>query len=260
MHTSPEPPDQYLSVWNPQSYLRQFYSTPTVPDDTQAVLQFLFEQLQLRKVRGGRALEFGCGPTIWGALPLTSFVDEIHLADYLPSNLAEVNQWLQEAPNSHDWSVYMRYVLTLEGHLEPTARDLSDRAQALRDRISALCRSDIFQNQCVDTPIEKFDVVTSFYCLDCIQSDIREWRTFMQRLSNLVAPGGHLILASILGSGEYLIEGRKFPVTPLKASDFHQTLLNFGFREDSLVIRSVPIEDWKDEGFDQIGLVAASKQ
>lgn len=40
------------------------------------------------------AIDIGCGPTVHHAFPLAPFIREIHLADYLPANLAEVRLWL----------------------------------------------------------------------------------------------------------------------------------------------------------------------
>jgi hypothetical protein len=251
--------DQYLSNWDPKSYLNQFYATSSVPDESRTVLQFIVEQLRLRNIQRGKALEFGCGPTIWCALPLTPHVDQIHLADYLPSNLAEVHRWIQRAPEAHDWNVYLRHLLMLEGNTDPTEQDLHNRAELLRDCVESLSHSDINRTPCVETIVSAFDLVTSFYCIECISSDIQQWRLYLQRLSELVSPGGHLILASILGGVEYLVEGRSFPVTLLQEADIYQALMDFGFQEDGLVIRSVPIHAWKDEGFTTICLVAAKK-
>lgn len=251
--------DQYLSEWDPKSYLRQFYSTDFVPDDSRAVLSFLVEQLNQRNVFGGRALEFGCGPTIWCALPLASRMDEIYLADYLPSNLEEVRRWIDDSADAHDWSIYIRHVLQLEGISQPTEADLSHRSQMLRSRIASLCLSDANQSPCLRRPMPPFELVTSFFCLECIHHERLEWQKYMRRLTEQVAPGGHLILSSILHSQKYVVEDRQFPVTPLIESDFADVLIDCGLRPESLVIRSVLIEDWKAEGFDTICLIAGSK-
>ena len=251
--------DQYVSDWDPKSYLNQFYATSSVPDESRTVLQFIVEQLKLRNIQGGKALEFGCGPTIWCALPLTPHVDRIQLADYLPSNLAEVQRWIHKAPEAHDWTVYLRYVLMLEGKSNPTEQDLHDRADRVRGCIESLGHSDINRTPCVESVVSAFDLVTSFYCIECISSDIQQWRLYLKRLSELVSSGGHLILASILGGVEYLVEGRSFPVTPLQEADIYQALMDCGFQEDTLVIRSVPIHAWKKEGITTICLVAATK-
>jgi hypothetical protein len=43
------------------------------------------------------ALEFGCGPTVHHAFPLVNVAGEVHMAEFLASNRAQIEKWLQGA-------------------------------------------------------------------------------------------------------------------------------------------------------------------
>lgn len=104
--------DLYQQVWKPRQYLEQYYSGATVSDDEQAV----FAQLAKWFDQGGRqfkrGLDFGCGPTIHHAAALVPYVQELHLADYLPDNLEEIRRWLRDDSDAHVWDVYLSGALT----------------------------------------------------------------------------------------------------------------------------------------------------
>ena len=44
-----------------------------------------------------------------------AIASEIHLADYLPANLAEIERWIDRDPDAHDWRPFVRYTLECEG-------------------------------------------------------------------------------------------------------------------------------------------------
>lgn len=128
----------YDQHWNPHEYLQQYYSQPTVPDDSRTVIGFLKEQLPRRPRGYDRAIEFGCGPTLWTALAIAPHVRQLHLADYLPRNLDEVRRWLTGEPSAHDWRVYTRYVLEEERRGAPTADEVAARESDLRGKVAGL--------------------------------------------------------------------------------------------------------------------------
>lgn len=252
--------DMYTTQWNPRSYLRTYYATTHVPDDSQAIYRFLHEQLALREVHNVTALEFGCGPTIWTAIPLTPHLAELHLADYLKTNLAEIERWLDAGDDAHDWSTYLRYALECEGLRQPSSADVLARADLLRQRITRLLPADILQDAPLGSETRTYDLVTSFFCIECAAPVVSDWERCLERLAGLVAPGGHLMVTSITGGDVYHVGDIRFPVAPLSESDFRRLLPRLGFDQETMTIKPVSIADWANEGFDAICLVAATKR
>jgi len=258
MSESARLPDPYQSEWNPREYLRQYYSTSHVPDDSTAVLQFLIEQLPGRSQRFNRSLEFGCGPALYTTIATVPYVQDLELADYLPENLQELRHWLNGEREAHDWDVYFRGVLELERGVAPTESMIAARKEEVRRKVTALRRADIRQEHPLGAP-RTFDLVTSFYCLECVTSERGDWKECMERLSGLVKPGGTLIMAALRGCNGYKVLGRMFPTTCLDEEDFNRVLPRLGFDERTMVVRAVPITAWVEVGFDSICLIAAEK-
>ena len=65
-------------------------------------------------------LLFGVGPTLHHVFLTAGTAAEIHLAEYLPANLREIERWLVGAPDAHDWRPFVEYTLECEGVAEPT--------------------------------------------------------------------------------------------------------------------------------------------
>lgn len=251
----------YDMHWNPKSYLRQYYSTPIVADDCEAAMRFAADEARRRQLSNARILDFGSGPTIWGVLSLSPFASEIHFSDYVSENLDAIREWVRNEPDAHDWSVYMRSALELYNSNKPSEpMSATDFHSHFRKSIAGYYHADAFVDPAIPTAPPPFDVVVSHYCLECIQTDKSQWQIFMRRLADLVSPGGTLFLSSILHSGEYLVEGKRFPVTRLSLQDIQSELIALNFPEEHIELRSVPIEAWKNEGFDQVCLAAATKR
>src|SRR4051812_34278950 len=89
--------------WNAKDYLNTYFSK--LGPDSFETLNFLVREFSKYKKGSVRKfLDFGSGPTIFEALPAANFAQEIHLSDYLQSNLDEVRNWLDDNPDSFNWN------------------------------------------------------------------------------------------------------------------------------------------------------------
>ncbi|RYZ85057.1 MAG: hypothetical protein EOP04_16780, partial [Proteobacteria bacterium] len=109
------------SQWQPEEYLREYYGE--VQPDERFAVEFLVEALsRLHPVP--IALEFGCGPTVHHALAMAPIANEIHLADFLKSNQAEVEKWLHKDSAAFNWDHFGKETLELEGNPNPTPEQI----------------------------------------------------------------------------------------------------------------------------------------
>jgi SAM-dependent methyltransferase len=246
----------YERLWNPKAYLQQYYSTADVSGDDQALFEFVITWLQHSGRTFGTGIEVGCGPTVHHVAPFASYVKEIHLADYLPINLDEVRDWLAAKPNAHDWNVYFRGALALEGNNEPSA--LLERKNALRRQITALKTADVRLNHPLNDN-STYDLVMSFYCIEAVATSRDEWRQYLGNLCRLVAPGGVLFLAALRQSQAYHVLDEVFSTACINEEDFADALPQFGFPSTKMEIRAVAIPDWSEQGFDGICCVRGEK-
>lgn len=249
-------PDRYADSFDPRQYLHQYYSLPALAADDAALFRTLAAWLR----RTGRvfptALDLGCGPTLHNSFALAPFAHRIDLADYLPANLAEIRAWLAGCPEAHDWDPLLHGVLACEG----TPPDQLPARKALyASRVGDLLPCDLRRELPLGRPAA-YNLVTSFFCPECVAPDLHAWRAIMARVLALVRPGGSIFFAAMRDCRRYAVLGSWFPATPLTEPDFLDLLPRHGFPPRTVAVHAVPAPDWADDGFDHILLVHATKE
>lgn len=246
----------YRESWDPLAYLRQYYATPTLAGDDWVSLPFLADWV--RGLRVPLALEVGCGPVPYRAALLKDCADEIHLADYLPANLAEVRLWLDDRPGQHDWDVFLGEALTILGQSGGDAELRACKA-ALRRRVTRLLPCDLWQPRPLGEAAA-YGLVTSFYCAEAITSSVPAWERLVAHLAGLVAPGGRLFVAAVRNARHYRVFDATFPAACVGEADWSRLLPALGFDPAATRIDVAAVPDWVDEGFDSICVVRAAKR
>lgn len=69
-----------------------------------------------------RALEFGGGPSLLPSFILAQQVKSVRFSDYVPSNLAAVDDWIKNKSDAHDWTDLFEHVID-EYHKQVNAFD-----------------------------------------------------------------------------------------------------------------------------------------
>ena len=211
MQQTPDHGRMFEQDWQPQAYLQEYYPTDTVTADEQAILAYLVRYLKSTGRRFRDAIEVGCGPTIHHSVPVVPYVDELHVADIVPTNLSTVRAWLTAAPNAYDWDLYVRTVLELEGGTSGIAEHtVAQRKQQVRATVSALKHIDLRDPQPLGEQ-RTYELVLSFYCADSATASKPEWRVLMQHLLTLLAPGGTLIVSALRQAPYYTVGDHRFP-------------------------------------------------
>jgi len=185
---------QCFRSFDPRSYLTEYFTE--VDSEFDALYRFWCRALGTR-ARGRRALELGVGPCLYTAIPLARRFREIHLADLLPSNLAEIESWLDRKPGHFDWSDHIARVLFWEGR-KSGRREVQARARQLRARIVALRVWDLRQ-EALHADEGEYDLVSAHYCTEAAARSVDEWHEILGRVAGLVRPGGALLLSVAAG-------------------------------------------------------------
>lgn len=251
--------DIYDQEWHPKEYLSQYYSSQSVADDEAENFKFLIDFLSSSDKKNETCLDFGCGCTLHHMMPLSPYVSEIHLADYMASNLAEIQSWLDETATAHNWDVYFQGVLELEAQSQISEISLNARKQELRGKITQLKTADIRSNTPLSSELS-YDLVTSYYCAEAVASSKTEWEMMFANLSTLVSPGGTLISSVMRHCDFYMVGNKKFPSAHVDENDIAQVLVQNNFDLEKSEIRVAEVEDWAEEGFDGICMVRAEKK
>jgi hypothetical protein len=204
--------------WVPGDYLADYYGA-VEPDERETIPFFVDAMREAEPDEP--VLFFGVGPTLHHVFLAAPHASEIHLADYLPGNLREIERWLARDPGAHDWRPFVRYTLQCEGIEDPTAQQLTEREELTRARVTRLLEVDARR----PSPLEqRYATVVSAYCADSATEDRAVWETFMEHISGLVRPGGVFVTAALRRCRHYVVGGKRFPSADVDEYDVHAVL------------------------------------
>lgn len=243
--------------WVPKEYLANYYTT--VDADERHTIAFFVDA-----IKGSQPdkpiLFFGVGPTMHHVFPVACKVSEIHLGDYLPANLREIERWIERDADAHDWRPFTRYTLECEGLAAPTENEIVQREEVTRAKITKLMEIDIQSADPLGEPNGlRYETVISAYCADSVTGDRAMWETYMRRIVELVCPGGTLITAALRGTQSYLIGGKTFPSPNIDEEDFRKVLAPY-FEHENLMITVCEVPECASQGYSSIVLARAHRR
>lgn len=233
--------------WNPKEYLRTYFSK--LEDDEEATIQFLVKHL---KEVGyvNRVLEFGSGPMVIHSLPLVPYTKEIHIADYLSSNLAEVEYWVKEKEGYFDQALFTSRILELEGKDIDTG-SVKKRENDLRRIIKTLtCDASVFP--AIEIGPELYPLIVSIFCVDSATDSKSKWEEFMSNIINHLAQDGHFIFSALRKATSYKVGNRKFPSANIDENTIMDFLTKQGFAKESIKIEVANVPFSEPMGYNSI--------
>ena len=204
--------------WVPGEYLADYYSE-IAPDELETIPFFVDAMRETEP--DAPVLFFGVGPTLHHVFLAAPHASEIHLADYLPANLREIERWLACEPGAHDWRPFVRYTLQCEGIESPTDAQVAEREELTRTRVTRLLEVDARRPAPLE---ERYATVVSAYCADSATEDRAVWETFMEHISGLVRPGGVFVTAALRRCRHYVVGGKRFPSADVDEYDVQAVL------------------------------------
>lgn len=247
------------SEWRAQEYFETYYRDTVLADERQ-VLAFQLDALAGDHAPFGRALEYGCGPTLHRAIAAAHHAFRIDMADRAPDNLRQIQRWLQAGIRSTEWHRFTRFILEHErGSVEPGA---IERREALtRKVIRELLLSDARWRYPLGPERSGFyDLLISGFCLDAISADKRVWHQCMGNVLAMLRSGGLLLLHSLHRCRAYRVGDRLFPCADLTADDLFTSLLAHGIQRSSIEIEYAACPENAFYGYTGILIARARKR
>ena len=235
--------------WVPQQYLTDYYSV--VEPDERETIAFFVDAMKAAPA-GEPVLVFGSGPTLHHVFLAAPTASELHLADYLPANLAEIERWRTRDPAAHDWREFVRYTLECEGLAAPTEDDVTRREELTRSKITRLLQADARRSAPVD---RRYATVISAYCADSATDDRAMWETLMTNITGLVSPGGLFITAALRRCRSYRVGTKRFPCANVDEHDLRRVLAS-GFTP-RVQVRN--LEGHEQQGYSSVVLADARR-
>ena len=234
--------------WSPGAYLAEYY-TEVEPDERATIAYFV---AAMRRAEPGTPILFyGAGPTLHHVFLAAPTASEIHLADYLPANLREIERWLEGDADAHDWRPFVAYTLACETGVVPTRGEIVAREALTRTKITRLLHGDARRAE----PLGAYATVVSAYCADSATADRATWRTYLGHIADCTAPGGLFITSALRRCRAYLVGGKRFPCAGVDERDMRDAL---GRRFAAAQVEARTVPEHAALGYTGIVLACAS--
>lgn len=224
--------------FDPKAYLQELFSEPDDEDRYSVsfmtrVLKSLPDNLFIH--------EFGGGPTLYSVAALAPKAREIHFSDVVDASLREVDLWLKNDLQAHDWNPYIKLALEADG-LPATPEAIAQRAARMRQTITRLMRCDGQSSDPIELRDVEYDLVTAHHCTDVAATTFDEWVQVIQNITGIVRPGGWLMLSVTTGAQTYQVGDVTFACVNLSPEEIREGLQFAGYQLDSLVIDTYQVE------------------
>ena len=240
--------------WNARQYLDEYYDH--IEKDELKTIEFFVTAIR-ETTADEPVLLFGVGPTLHHVFLTATTASEIHLGDYLESNLVELRRWLQRDESAHNWQLFVRYTLECEGIKSPTSAEIAQRENLVRQKTSKLLLVDVRKSSPLGRHYKSgYGTVVSAYCADSATSNKKEWLTYMKRIISLVRPGGTFVTAALRTCKGYQIGGKTFPGANVTEEDLYDVLLS-SFDGVNIEIKTYECEGTLTKGYTAIILAYA---
>ncbi|OWF43732.1 nicotinamide N-methyltransferase-like [Mizuhopecten yessoensis] len=225
--------------FDPERYMKDYYDDASWLYMEGEDLPFAFNELHRAfssfQLKGNRLLDIGTGPSIHSIISASSHVDEIYLSDYSPKNRKYLQKWKEGDINFNEGMI--KYLLRLEGSKTTAA----DRQKQMRIKVKDIFHIDIKTEQPLGSNnIEKFDIITSSYCLEAVTHSLNEFHACIHNIASLLKINGHIIVAGELEASRYVVGDYKFKCVAVSQSDVYNSFEQAGFRIESFREMSAP--------------------
>ncbi|MDP2789429.1 MAG: guanitoxin biosynthesis pre-guanitoxin forming N-methyltransferase GntF [bacterium] len=251
--------------WNVKDYLKQYYTLTKLSRDEVKLFQYIITFLKkFPKNHFENFLDFGSGPVIHRLVPFAPYVRNIFLADYLQSNLKEINFWIKGRQETHDWDDQILHILQIEEEVNflkknSYVKNLASRKRLIRSKVRNLYKGNIFNKKPINAK-KQFSLLASFYCADSITSSKKQWKSAMQNMLNLVVPRGWVILSALRNTNKYKVGDTYFPSPNINEKDVVRILTENDFDSKTINVKIIPAHDWKTEGIKSLMVIRAQKK
>jgi NNMT/PNMT/TEMT family len=131
--------------------------------------------------------------------------------------------------------------LETEG-LPTTAATITERAALMRKVVTQLMHCDAQRNYPIDLENLQYDLVTAHHCTDVAATSVEEWIGVLKNVTNIVRPGGWLLLSVTTGARTYEVGEVVFECVNLTKDDVQNGLLAAGYRKESIILESYEVE------------------
>ncbi|XP_068102610.1 indolethylamine N-methyltransferase-like [Hyperolius riggenbachi] len=146
----------------------------------------------------------------------------------------ETSRWKDSRTGAYSWEHASAHAAKLEGK----SSQIQDKDEQLKAAISHVISCD-FENENITHPVVLpiADCVTSGMILDVISKDEDDYMRNLEKISKLLRPGGHMILAALLNASYFTVGGERFHIFKCDESFVKNALTKLGFVIDYCAVQ-----------------------
>ncbi|XP_075694883.1 nicotinamide N-methyltransferase-like [Rhinoderma darwinii] len=225
----------YIDEFNPKDYLQTFYVAGEgvhTGEWTDFVSQHLHETFTKDGVRGDTLLDVGTGPSIYHLLSACEVFDKIIASDLVEQNRAEFQKWLKKDPDAFDWTHIIKFVCELEGNRESS----EEKAEKLRSKVTEVLKCDVMKRNPYDPVVlPPVDCLLCCLWLECACPDMKSYCNVLKNFKNLIKPGGHLLILSVMNGTFYHVGEKYFRPLTTRKDDVEMAFIEAGYHIERAV-------------------------
>lgn len=219
----------YIEEFNPLDYYQTYYGTGQgifVQEWTDIALRNLHETFGPGGVKGDLLIDFGAGPTIYHLLSACEVFNSIITSDFLEQNRTELEKWLRKDPDALDWTHIVKFVCELEGNSDNSKK----KEETLRRKVTKVLKCDALAEKPYDpVPMPQADCLISCLCLEAPCKDLEAFTNILKKFKELLKPGGHIIIQSVLNCTFYYVGKKCFSCLCLTKDDLEKAFIEAGY-------------------------------
>ncbi|KAM4016814.1 indolethylamine N-methyltransferase-like isoform 1-T2 [Anomaloglossus baeobatrachus] len=225
----------YIDDFSASDYFQTYYKEGEgviCGEWTDFVLRNLHETFTTGGVKGDTLIDFGAGPTIYHLLSACEVFDKIITSDFLEQNRAALQKWLKKDPDAFDWTAAIKRVCELEGDGD----NYEKKAETLRSKVKEVLKCDALKTKPFDPVVlQPADCLLTCLCLEAPCKDIKSFCNVLKNFKDLIKPGGHLLILSILDATFYYVGNRYFSSMTTRKEELEEAFKEAGYEIEKAI-------------------------
>ncbi|CAH2320151.1 nicotinamide N-methyltransferase-like [Pelobates cultripes] len=233
--------ERYINEFDPKDYYETYYNPKSgalVGEWTTFVLKNLHGIFSTGNIVGDTLIDFGAGPSILNLLSACEVFKNIITSDFLEQNRAQLNRWLKKEPGAFDWTPAVKFVCELEGNSD----NCEKKEEKVRKAVKRVLQCDALKNNPYEPIVlEPADCLLSCLCLEVPCVNAAAYCNTLKNFMDLLKPGGHIIIQSVLNCTFYYIGNKRFSCLAMTKEEIETAFREAGYEIKKMDV--VPRED-----------------
>ncbi|XP_069804272.1 indolethylamine N-methyltransferase-like [Dendropsophus ebraccatus] len=189
----------HVHGFDPRQHLEHYFSDKPDMVFEEDFLIFPIENLTKTflegHIRGDVLIDLSLGSMIHHLYAPSEFFKNIIILKVRDRCILELKRWLNTRTGAFEWGHATQLHINIEGK----SAELQDKEGKVREAAQHVAKCDLDKQNIMDPVVlPPADCIISVFLLDCICKDQDDYVRYIRKFSELLKPGGHLILIGVI--------------------------------------------------------------